>query len=106
MLRPADVLSNCNSTRYSRDVTFYVGKDTHGDLEVNMAVGGIRLVAAVLNEVRSYYNLRGGGPRRRPLRVQDCGYDHRSTGRGGGGVRRVRYHRRRRHGRCARWLGP
>eukprot|EP00965_Chrysotila_dentata_P016828 557950-Pleurochrysis_carterae.AAC.1 len=48
MLRPADIVSNFNSTRYSRDVTFYVGKDKHSDLEANLAVGGEGSIAAVL----------------------------------------------------------
>eukprot|EP00965_Chrysotila_dentata_P117288 3876738-Pleurochrysis_carterae.AAC.1 len=48
MLRPADMLFNFNSTRYSRDITFYVGKDKHGDLEANMAVGDVNSMAAVL----------------------------------------------------------
>eukprot|EP00965_Chrysotila_dentata_P110374 3646634-Pleurochrysis_carterae.AAC.2 len=48
MLRVADVLANFSSTRYSRDVMFYVGRNKHGDLEAKLAVGGEHSISSVL----------------------------------------------------------
>eukprot|EP00965_Chrysotila_dentata_P107822 3561519-Pleurochrysis_carterae.AAC.1 len=45
MLRSPDLTAEFNSTRYSRDVMFYVGRDKHRDLEANFAVGGENSIA-------------------------------------------------------------
>eukprot|EP00965_Chrysotila_dentata_P205893 6183226-Pleurochrysis_carterae.AAC.1 len=60
MLRPPDLITNFNSTRYSRDVVFYVGRDKHADLEANLAVGGESSVASVLKEGAWTSKVEGG----------------------------------------------
>eukprot|EP00965_Chrysotila_dentata_P047900 1589069-Pleurochrysis_carterae.AAC.1 len=59
MLRVADVLANFNSTRYFRDVIFYVGRDKHGDLEANLAVGGEHSISSVLKRVATTRKIDG-----------------------------------------------
>eukprot|EP00965_Chrysotila_dentata_P013535 449026-Pleurochrysis_carterae.AAC.1 len=50
MLCSPDLLFNFNSTRYSRDVVFYGGRDKHADLEANFTVGGKSSIAEVLRQ--------------------------------------------------------